>query len=260
MAGLLSENIEKILPWWMRKRIGLDRAYKFLWASALMCDALVHALLEGIEAPWPGYGTPTALSEIGATRGIVKGLSDTNDEYAARLQGWLDSYARMGSDESIARSIHEYLLNRPMVRVVDRHGQWTEIDTSGNLRTFNAQWDWDSISHPNAATERPTDVWVIVYGSAYEHQPSWDELDVMHGIGHTVPIGESDQSIAILKQWKPAHNWIRCVVWVDDSADLDPENEIGLPDGRWGNWSKDDGMGERVPSRDTNFRYWEFDQ
>ena len=260
MAGLLSENLDRILPWWFRSRPGFDRGYKVLWASAVMCDALIDALVQGIQAPWPGRGTPTALDAIGVTRGIVRGLSDTADEYAARLRAWLDKYERMGSDEAIARELHEYLRGRPMVRVVDRHGQWTEINEAGELRTFTAPWDWDSVSHPDAATERPTDVWIIVYGSAYEHWADWSELLATHGLGHSVPSTESGQSISILKQWKPAHNYIRCVVWVDTPEELDPENEIGLPDGNWGNWGKDDGTGEWVPSRNLDFRYWEFEQ
>ena len=260
MAGLLSQNLERIVPWWLRNRPGLDRGYKYIWASAVMCDAMIDALMQGVQAAWPGFGTPTALTEIGGTRGIVRGLSDTPDEYAARLRSWLDDYARMGSDESIARGLHEYLRGRPMVRVVDRHGQWTEVDTSGNLRTFSAAWDWDSVSDPTAATDRPTDIWIVVYGSAYLHQPDWVSLDSGHGVGHTAPIGEVDQAVAILKQWKPAHNWIRCVLWVDDPSELDPEGAIGLPDGNWGHWGKDDGTGARVASRNRNFRYWEFDQ
>lgn len=260
MAGLLSDDLERIVPWWLRNRPGLDRGFKFLWASAVLCDALIDALTRGIQAAWPGYGTSTALDETGATRGIVRGLSDNEDEYAARLRGWLDTYERMGSDDAIVRGLHEYLRDRPMVRIVDRHGQWTEIGTAGTIRTFSAAWDWDSLSHPTGATDRPTDVWVIIYGSAYAHQPSWVDLDSTHCLGHTAPSDEADQAVAILKQWKPAHNWIRCVVWVDDPADLDPEAAVGLPDGRWGNWGKDDGTGAWIPSRNANFRYWEFDQ
>lgn len=260
MAGLLSDGLERIVPVWLRARPGLDRGYRYLWASAALCDALIDALTEGIEAAWPGRGTPTALDQVGATRGIVRGLSDTDDEYAARLQRWLDDYARMGSDEEIARKLHEYLRGRPMVRVVDRHGQWTEIDTAGNLRTFTAPWDWDSLSHPTAGVDRPTDIWIIVYGSAYAHHATWADLDLLHGIGHTVPLDEGDQAIAIQKQWKPAHNYVRCVLWVDTPGELDPEGGVGLPDGRWGNWAKNDGSGAWVPSRNMAFRYWEFDQ
>lgn len=266
MAGLLSDGLERIVPWWMRKRPRLEHAYKYLWASAAMCDALIDALMQGVQAAWPGYGTPTALDEIGATRGIVRGLSDTNADYALRLRGWLDDAQRWGSDEDIARDLHNYLRGRPMVRVVDRNGQWTEVNAAGALRTFTAPWDWDSLTHPNAATERPTDIWIVVYGSAYEHQPSWAALDSTHGIGHDVPLIESEQAIAILKESKPAHNFIRCVIWVDEASEFDPEAPEedgivpGMPDGRWGKWSKSDGLGGRVPSRNTNFRYWEFAQ
>lgn len=256
MSGLISDALDRILPVWLRNRPTLDRGFKYVQASAILGDRLVAALLEGLQAPWPGAGTPTALGEIGATRGIPRGLSDTEDEYAARLRGWLDAYARMGSDEATARSLHEYLRGRPMVRVVDRHGQWTEIDELGNLRTFSAPWDWDSVSHPTAAAERPTDVWVIVYGSAYVDQ-TLASLNALEGIGHTVPLTESDQAVAILKQWKPAHNWIRCVLWVPTPGDLDPEAPAGMPDGTWGDWAKDNGSGSWVQSRNTTFRYWE---
>ncbi|MDB4946240.1 MAG: uncharacterized protein JWP97_5774 [Labilithrix sp.] len=260
MAGLLTDGIERLVPWWLRKRAGLERGFTYLWASALMCDVMIHSLIQGIEAAWPGYGTPTALTEIGATRGIVQGLSDSDAEYAARLRAWLDNADRVGSDEAIVRCLHDYLLARPMVRIVDRHGQWTEINAAGVLRTFTAPWDWDSISAPSAGTTRPTDVWVIVYGAAYTKYPTWASHDLSHGIGHNAPLTEADQAIAILKQAKPAHNWIRCVLWVDSPSQLDPELGTGLPDGRWGKWSKDDGSGGRVPSRNANFRYWEFDQ
>lgn len=260
MAGLLTDGLERILPWWLRSRVGLDRGFRYLWASALMCDAMINALVEGVAAPWPGYGTPTALTQIGATRGIVRGLSDTDSEYQARLAGWLDSARRIGSDEAIARSLHDYLLGRPMVRVVDRHGQWTEIDTAGNLRTFTAPWDWDSISDPGAAAARPTDVWVIVYGSAYSRWPSWAYLNLGYAIGHAAPTAEVEQAIAELKRAKPAHNFIRCVLWVDSPTQLNPELAIGLPDGRWGKWAKNDGAGNWVPSRNTAWRYWELDQ
>lgn len=259
-SGLLSSKLERLVPWWARMRPGLDRGFKHIWASALICDAMIDALMQGVFAAWPGYGTSTALDEVGVTRGIPRGLSDTIDEYVARLQSWLDEYPRMGSDEAIALMLHRYLLGRPMVRVVDRHEQWTEVDTDGTLRTFSAPWDWDSISHPTAATDRPTDIWVIVYGSAYEHTASWGALDASLGLGHTSPIGELDQAVAILKTWKPAHNWIRCVIWVDTPEELDPENEIGLPDGKWGRWGKDNGAGLTVQSRNPDFRYWEFSQ
>jgi hypothetical protein len=260
MAGLLSDSIERIVPWWLRNRPALDRGYKYLWASAAMCDALIDVLMQGVQSAWPGLGTSTGLDEVGSTRGIVRGLSDTSDEYATRLQAWLATYARMGSDEAIVRSTRDYLRTRPMVRIVDRHGQWTEVAADGTLRTFAAAWDWDSISHPGASTSRPTDVWIIVYGSAYAPHATWPDLDLVTGVGHTVPVAESDQAIAIFKQWKPAHNWIRCVLWVADPATLNPETAVGVPDGNWGNWGKDDGTGSWVPSRNLNFRYWEFDQ
>lgn len=262
MAGLLIDGIERIVPWWFRKRPELERAFKLLWASALTGDMLVHALLEGIEAAWPGYGTPTALSEIGATRGIVRGLSDTVEEYATRLRAWREAYARIGSDEAIARSLHDYFLGRPMVRVVDRHGQWTEINSAGDLRTFTAPWDWDSISHPTASATRPTDIWVVVYGAAYPKYASWVDpvRAASRALGHNAPLLEVEQAIAELKRAKPAHNWIRCVLFVDSPSLLNPELGVGMPDGRWGNWSKDNGAGGRVPSRNTAFRYWEFPQ
>ena len=74
------------------------------------------------------------------------------------------------------------------------------------------------------------------------------------------PLIEVEQAIAELKRAKPAHNWIRCVLFVDSPALLNPELGVGLPDGRWGSWGKDNGAGRWVPSRNTTFRYWEFPQ
>ena len=262
MSGLLTENLEKIVPYWVRKREALERGFKVVWTGALLADMVIHALIEGIESAWPGYGTPTSLAQSGATRDVVRGLSDTNEEYAERLRLWLDRASRRGSDEAIVRSLHDYLLGRPMVRIVDRRGHWTEIDAAGNLRTFDAPWDWDSISHPGNAAARPTDVWVIVYGAAYPKYTSWLDptRSMTKALGHGAPSAEVDAAIVELKKAKPAHNWIRCVIWVDTPAELNPELGVGVPDGRWGNWGKDHVSGARVPARNTNFRYWEFPQ
>ena len=259
MGRVLSDGLDRLLPWWVRNRPQFKRGYNVVRAFAEVCDDQIDDLIEGIQSAWPGRGTPTALSQIGATRGIVRGLSDTDDDYAGRERGWLDRYPRMGSDEAIARELHEYLRSRPMIRVVDRHGQWTEINASGVLRTFTAAWDWDSISHPTAATDRPTDIWIIIYAS-YAHQPNWAALDGSHGIGHTSLPNEREQAISIIKQWKPAHNFVRCVIFADSPSALNPEASVGIPDGRWGYWGKDDGSGGRVKARSTAFRYWEFDQ
>lgn len=250
---------------WMSDRPKLGVAFKTHWTIAAAYDASLEALVRGIQASWPGVGTPDALGQIGASRGIVRGLGDTAATYALKLMTWLDQHRARGSARELCRQVQGYLPHKPTVRVINRHGFWTTIDPAGVITTTTAAWDWDSISNPErhtAAAPWWSELFVVIYPDPYVKQVALGApgpvLGVNEGIGHKCPIEQYEALAGLLAEWKAAHTRIRAVIWSPDPTYFVPGG-ANVPNGKWGQWSIDV-AGVRVASpRYSDCRFWEFD-
>lgn len=256
------DSIGDYIPVWLRERPGFTVAYRYLWTFPAMLDAAVEVMLQGIQAAWPGKGTPTALPWIGRTRGILRGQADTQEEFAAKLRAWLDTWRDAGSMEVLARQIRGYLGNHPRVRIVNRAGQWFTVNEDGSEERHQAAWNWDGVSHPKRSDPNHpwwSDLWVIIYPTQwatagfYGDGATWADST---GFGHQATQLEADAIKGLIAQWKAAHSRVRCVIWTSDAALFDPENPSSLPDGNWGAWGTTGAS--RTPGRNrTTCRYWE---
>jgi hypothetical protein len=243
------------------KTVGFRVVSTMVEAADMASDMMVQAL----QAPWPGLGTPTALTKIGRSRGMIRGQGESDDDYAARLRTWLDRWRQAGSMLAIGRSIHEYLANHPRVRVYNRAGACTEIaETTGDVTHFAAgttAWDWDSVSNPERAGYW-WDLWICVYPTEWADTGLWGDGrlwgDRDSGIGHIVTREEVDAIKGEIAQYKSAHSHVRAVIWTSDAALFDPTVPASQPDGTWGQWSVP-GSDPRVASgrNTTSCRYWE---
>ncbi len=259
----LRDAFKLVSPWWLsdRETAGKTVGYRYLWSIISTLDALLEGELQGMQAAWPGKGTPDALPYIGRGRGILRGQADTDDEYGAKLRGWLDRWLAAGSQLSIARELHEYMSDHPRVRVINRAGHWVTMNTDGSVETADAAWDWDSTSNPERSGYW-SELWVIVYtaqfdpAGTYDDGETWGGLD--SGLGHTVKHVDRDAMRNLIGTWKAAHSRVRAVIFTTDDAKFDPTDSGTCPDGTWGQWSTG-GSGSRVASnRDlTVCRYWE---
>lgn len=256
-ATVRFRDIVKV-PRWLGK-VGRD----FVGVMVSPLDTATQILTEGIAARYPGRGTPTALPYIGRSRGLIRNQDESDEDYAARLIAWLDVHPEAGWDERVARVVHEYLSDRPMVRVVDRSGKWTTI-TGGVVTRTIAAWDWDSVSHPERNDpDAPwwSDLWVIVYPTPWALRP--DTLgdligDDGFGLGHMCPRADVYALKGLLSQWKAAHARIRAVIWTSDADLFDPTDPGSLPDGTWGAWGGTGSGSRTVSGRDlVSCRYWE---
>lgn len=251
------------LPWWLtdRREKGMTVGFRILWSLAAPLDTLQEVLLQGIQAGYPGRGTPTALPYIGRTRGILRGQADTDAEYAEKLRGWLARWETAGEMRGLGRELHEWLGNHPMIRLVNRAGTWVTVAADGTVTTQQAAWDWDSVSNPERAGFW-SEMWIIVYptqwalGGAWGDGRSWGGRD--SGIGHRVTATERETVRGLIAEWKSAHSRVRAVIWTSDAALFDPNNPATCPDGTWGQWGGG-GSGSRVASgrNTTTCRYWE---
>lgn len=256
----LRDAFKSVSPWWLSDRptAGKTVGYRFLWSMISVLDVLAEGLLQGMRAAWPGAGTPTALPYIGRSRGIARGQSDTDDEYAAKLRAWLVRWEDAGSMEGLARELHEYLGNHPRVRIVNRAGRWVTME-NGVLGTTDAEWNWDGVSHPERAGFW-SELWIIIYPTQWAVRGSMATLTPQdgYGLGHLVSREEVDAVKGIVSDWKSAHSRVRAVIWTSDATLFDPDDSDSLPDGTWGAWGGV-GSGSRTASgrNTTTCRYWE---
>ncbi len=243
---------------------GKTAGYRFLWTMIAPLDAAAEFMVQALQAPWPGRGTPTALPLIGRSRGMIRSQGETDDEYGARMGSWLDRARQLGSMFSTARAIHEYLENRPRVRIFNRSGACIEVaETTGAITRYApdpARWDWDSLSNPERATFW-WDEWIVVYPTEWADNGLWGDGRFWgardSGLGHQVTRPEEDAVRGIIAYTKSAHTNVRAIVFTSDAALFDPTNPATCPDGYWGRWSKDS-AGSRVAARNTTTcRYWD---
>ncbi len=266
---LFRESLRRIVPPWLSERVasGAVVGFRTLQAMIAPLDDATDRLVQGVQAAWPGRGTPTALALIGRSRGIIRGRGESDFRYGKRLAGWLDRWRIAGSQEAIARSIHEYVQGNPRVRVVNRAGTCISIDPSGALTRDAVSWDWDSKSNAERAGYW-SEVWVVVY------TPPWSESGPQlnspgavlgsrtTGLGHLVVREEVDAIRGLLAQWKSAHSFVRAVIFTYDASLFDPVVPSSWPNGRWGQWSAKHLLfpGSRVSSdRSASCRFWEPD-
>lgn len=264
-----------LVPVWLSDRStgtpGLNVGYRVLWMLAGILDAGQDLVVQGVQAQYPGLGTPTALPYIGRTRGILQGLTEANDHYAARLVQWLETHADARTKQ-IAVQLHEYLPNNPRVRIIERRAPssfflpprtfWTTVDLDGSVSTAVAPWNWDGTSNP-ARHNNWSEIFIVVQPDPFGARPGLlgglvgdDGL----GLGHLVPHAISDTARKIIRDWRGAHSYVRCVLWCSDMTAYDPHNLAALrPNGNWGQWSTPLSDPRVASDRDTTVtRYWDF--
>jgi hypothetical protein len=252
-----------------------------------MCDLLIEMMLQGYYAAF-GVGTPTALPVLAQARGILQGLAETDQHFAARLQQWLTYWYDAGSAEMLGFMLQNFIPGSPTIIVWERSGRYTitySPTASQPIREFfgafgnDPNWNWDSVSNPERAGWW-SDIWIVVYPDPYADwelplipETGWSNPAAAAqwasggpqglGIGHQVPRILVDGVLSIISTWKGAHTYVEAIIWT--TAPLSDISTpfagmpylfcptflttfAGNPDGTWGNWGKFSG-GMTVASR-----------
>lgn len=251
-----------ITPWLGDRPNGLTVGFRYIWSVVSTFDVFATMAEEALQAPIPGVGDPSAFPYIGSNRALRRAQSETDAEYTARLTTWLDRARQWGSMLAVARSIHEYLANRPRVRIYNRAGACYEIaETTGTVTVYapgTTAWDWDSLSNPERAGYW-WDLWICVYPTQWADQGTWGDGRLWGrnhgdaGIGHLTSRVEYDAIRADVEQYKSAHSHVRAIIWTSDATLFDPTDPTTQPDGTWGRWKPVGGTGRNV----TTCKYWE---
>ncbi len=267
----LRHALKSLVPNWLGDLRGLNVGFAVLFVIALIGDLLIEVMFQGLFASWPGKGTPTALGLLGRSRGLVRGIGETDAAYSERLRGWLDLWPEAGSDETLGRLIQAYLGNNLVVRVVDRRGRFTTINADGSVtKVTDAAWNFDTTELPDRAGWW-SDLWIIVYLDS--RWPVYTSLadaafiaawgsETGFRTGLQVPQSVVSDINAIMAVFKGAHSWIEALVFTTDTSLFVPGSlGVTYPDGRWGAYSREiatvQSAARPITSAGGIIRYWD---
>lgn len=277
------DALKSIVPSWLADRADdLNKGFKVLWVIAQMADGVIQTSIEGVKAALPGLGTSTALALLGASRRILRGLAETDAEYAARLRQWLTIWTNAASDETLLLLLQTFLgpdnIGMPVMRIVNRAGLFTTLAADGVTFTqvqdsawATAATSWDAVYQPERA-QWWSDIWLIAYIdsarwpvyptlSGPEFAAAWGSGEL--GTGHQVPQVAPQGVASIIADMKGAHTFVQSIIFTCDTGLFVPGSLGGVnnPNGRWGNFSAPNAT-TRIQARTRTIvspsptRYW----
>jgi hypothetical protein len=121
-----------------------------LESLASLKDAFMQRMLDSLEARFPSRAGPSALALIGADRAIMRGSTETDVAYSARLPGFrqLGAHLTRGNAFAILTQVAA-LLGEIKVSLVDGRGTLSVLDVDGTFTvTRGVAWDWDGAVDP----------------------------------------------------------------------------------------------------------------
>ncbi len=193
------------------------------FAEGVVLDGVGDWMIEGVQASMPGIGTPDALHLSGRDMALDRYPGDTDDHYATRLQGAVDSHRVHGNGPELLRQLRAFFYPSVLtpVRLVTNRAVWHEIDLVTNVVTktvVGTNWIWDAF-----APTRWWRGWVIIDSSAGPWTADlWDDTDdSLWDDGGTwdsdMTEVEAEQLHRIADRWKPANMAARIIVTFDAS-------------------------------------------
>lgn len=264
MTLQIRDTIASYMPSWLQARVpeGLVNAFKYFYACAMLCDLGIEYCYQGLQAQYPTVATPTALPYIGRDRVLPRGILESDESYALRLQRWRTYWRGAGKAYSLMRQIQAFLTpSKPRIRIVNESGTWRTLNPDGTtevVETYGAvNWDWDS-------QDLPSRFWIIIYSDAGPWNPdgTWGDGKKWNDgrtWGTTAVFEQIDALRAIVREFKSAGDLCQNIIVAFDPTSFNPlaaPGSPGMPDGTWGHWSKVSG-GVHVPARLATARYFD---
>lgn len=274
----IRELVKRLSPKWLKD----GAAERYMYNGGLAADTVLERLTQAIHARMPTKADPSALPYIGQDRLIARGLSESNANYAVRLQHAFDVWPIAGNGWAVMQQLLGYLLSKtPAIRTVS--AQSDPVTGQVNTSTWNSyaagadptkpptwhfeegpgNWDWDSLS-PMDGSWGWWRWWLIIYSVAPNDwvgpetqtwgSGTWGDGGVW-GLDCSPAVVAGLRSIVDL--WKPAGMWCHDIIVSFDATLFGPAAGSGggvNPDGFFGRWAKVV-AGSYVPARFANARY-----
>jgi hypothetical protein len=131
------DTIRKLVPSWLRGRIGGG----ILYAIAVQMDALADAVVAAVKVRFPGLYSFESLPILGRDRRIRRGRLEPDAIYAVRLRRWLDDHRRRGGPYALLAQVHAFYAQNPFeVELRYFSGRRFEMDADGNVTRGDLVW------------------------------------------------------------------------------------------------------------------------
>ncbi len=227
-----------------------------LTSLGLTMDAIAEHARQSVRARFPSLAPTDALGPMGRDRRITRGLSESDASYAARLLRWLDDWRVAGNPYVLMDQLRAFLGADLKMRTVDNQGNWFTVEVGGGRSVNLAQGNWDWDGSPGKWSR----FWVIIYPNGFWQGLSWGTPGLVWGApglvwGSTASPEQVRGVRGIVREWKPAGTRCVNIIIAFDNNSFDPASGPILPDGTWGEASKNV-AGEQVPTRLITAQYW----
>lgn len=167
-SGAYRDGGYEVAPPWLRDQVGA----RYQYAKHIQIDAgLGDRVRWGMLQRFPEYAQPEALAHLGRDKRIFRGLTESDDSYAARLVSFKSTWKFAGNAPTLLRQLWALLgPNTVRIRYVvngytgaasesNQFADWWTIDETGltKQRVSPSNWDWDSSYGKNVR------FWIIIY-------------------------------------------------------------------------------------------------
>ena len=266
--------IKAISPTWLQGPLG----ERYLYAVIATADATADRIEQGVRSCMPQKCDPTFLPSVGRDRSTIRGISESDETYAARCQSAIYDWHFAGLAAGLMRTVLGYISDAPHIRVVwsakwstSQPTQWSWLaagasrgvapETFSTLAAtpFVAEWKWDAIDNRRR-------VWIVIDSGAWITSGRKYGDGSKYGDGHLYGVaGITANQVTTLRslvaEWKGSHAYCAGIVVSLDSTLFDPfaitspGANATLPDGAWANYGHDDGSGNYIAARFDAARY-----
>jgi hypothetical protein len=272
MASRFRRAFRYLMPSWLTTGEGEQVHFSL----GIVIDAFAERWRQGVLARFPGYAPPDALAAIGRDRKLIRGLGESDEDYAARLVTWLSKHRVRGNPYALLEQVQAYLQAAVRVRTVDVRGNWytREFDGVESAVLAAGNWDWDArdasrwssfwlIIYPAGATD-PWAITPLTIGDANLWGGTVGKFDGLGNlkdppltVGTTAEPEHISKIRTIVREWQPDGTRCEWIIIAFNSSSFAPtEAAEPLPNpGTWGKWGKLSGS-DYVRARSGTHRYW----
>jgi hypothetical protein len=247
---------------------------RVMYSLGKLCDAWTEKHLRGLEARFPSRASSSANALTAGDRGILRGRSESEADFAARLIAWRSprTHRVRGNAYEALEQIFSYWGGVEFVDTIDSHGLRHRKDSAGVLsRDSLAQWVDDPFPGFTSWDAQDADVhwsryWIGLTPKtedAVAGQPDLGDPDLWGGAlgtpGYTLgQVGVTPDDVSAMRSlfqelgWGPGHAQPEWLV-----LGLGENTDDLTPDPTWKYWSQDNGSGTRIAARkQTGWRFW----